>query len=178
MLSKTWFIGNHATHFNQKGNLKCAEALYHLNSDMDSIYGKLYVSGYELGQDIPYTVDAMREVFENHWQTQDDLLLIGDISERLMEAAIAAGTNLSNLRGVFVLYPVGMVALDMRKEMAKIILTLKKCGIPTYLIRDEAQFFASIEPTSHSLVPVHARIDNSLGLEYLCGLSDVAIGNM
>jgi len=70
-----------------------------------------------------------------------------------------------------------MVALDMRKEMAKIILTLKKCGIPTYLIRDEAQFFASIEPTSHSLVSVHARIDNSLGLEYLCGLSDVAIGN-
>ncbi|MFM7566999.1 MAG: hypothetical protein ACKO4K_09650 [Flavobacteriales bacterium] len=97
-------------------------------------------------------------------------VLVGDPTEWMVSGTIRAGIESNALLGVLFIYPVGMVAMDMRKELAGLILSLKKNNIPTYLIREPQVFFEAVEPN------VNAFVQSSLGegilpetLEYLCG---------
>lgn len=105
-------------------------------------------------------------------------MLIGDPTEWLMSGTIQAAIKTQCVSGVLFVYPVGMVALDMRKEMAELILSLKKSNIPTYLIRNPKSFFTAVEPKLNALVQsTQGHNDLPEEVEYLCGFpSPMAIG--
>jgi hypothetical protein len=124
---------------------------------------------------LPYLTEALQVALQKRMNQEESVVLVGDISERLMESAIYAGISCQKLVEVFVLYPVGMVALDVRKEMAEVILNLKKAHVPTFLIRDPALFFSFFEPNDVLFVRGNWSEEQREVVEYLCGQNEVEL---
>jgi hypothetical protein len=102
-------------------------------------------------------------------------ILIGDPSEWIVAAAITQYVQANSLAAVFFIYPVGMAALDSRKELAQVILQLKSNKVPTYLLREPELFFEGIEPNHLWFVKqLKDGVSKGSSIEYLCGLSQVS----
>ncbi len=130
---------------------------------LHSTLGEIPCASYEEAVIVQSTIGWLR--------SSPGFVLIGDPSEWLVSGTIKAALQAHNLRGVLLIYPVGMAALDLRKEMAELILLLKKNNIPTYLIRNPKSFFTSLEPQVNSFV--HSILSEGNlpeTLEYLCGM--------
>lgn len=103
-------------------------------------------------------------------ESSNPVVLLGDPSELLMQAAIEDSIKKNTLSGVMFLYPVGMTALDLRKEIASSIHQLKANNIPTYLCRDTESFFSDIEPNVNAFVhSLEQDVRPNSSIEYLCG---------
>lgn len=169
-----WLVGNHANSLAEK-NLTCTHVNYRLNASLDDCQGSISFSPDESVENLPYITEALQGALERKMQEEASMILVGDLSERLMEAAIHAGISCKKAVEVFVLYPVGMVALDVRKEMAEVILTLKKAQVPTFLIRNPSLFFSSFEPNAHPFVRANWTHEQREVVEYLCGQNEVVL---
>ncbi|MFM2038257.1 MAG: hypothetical protein RL432_1196 [Bacteroidota bacterium] len=178
MLENTscWLVGNHANSLAEK-NQNCRHVNYRLNASLEDSQGSISFSPDESMENLPYITEVLQGAFEERMQHETSLILVGDISERLMEAAIYAGISCKKAIEVFVLYPVGMVALDVRKEMAELILTLKKAKVPTFLIRNPSLFFSLFEPNAHPFVRANWTEEQYEVVEYLCGQNEVELNN-
>ena len=85
-------------------------------------------------------------------------------------AAIHSLIQMNKLTSVYFIYPVGMAALDSRKEIAEVVLLLKTKGISTFLIRDFNKLFAGTEPNERAFVErLKEQGSKSKLLVYLCG---------
>jgi len=171
-ISNWWFIGNHARAI-VKEDQPGTKVNYCLSQAIEDNHGSLSFSPTDNSDRVAYTTEALRNAIEERMKNQSEVLLMGDISERLMEAAIRAGVSSRSLKSVYILYPVGMVAFDCRKEMSEIILTLKKAQVPTFLIREPEAFFDSFEPNSSSFVEKCLGENHRGVAEYLCGIHGV-----
>ncbi len=101
-----------------------------------------------------YVLDELSfalSILINHNKELQNVLVLGDPSELFYQAFVFAKTNqnphfirqevqfiheLSHDAYVFV-YPVGMVAQNIRKEISQLVYVLKKCKQNTFLIRSE-----------------------------------------
>ncbi|MFM7724527.1 MAG: hypothetical protein ACKO7O_07025 [Bacteroidota bacterium] len=169
-----WLVGKHANSLAEK-NRTCVHVNYQLNASLDDCNGSISFSPDESIENLPYITEVLQGAIQERMHEETSVILVGDISERLMEAAIYAGISCNKALEVFVLYPVGMVALDIRKEMAEVILALKKAHVPTFLIRNPALFFSLFEPNSHSFVRANWTEDQREVVEYLCGQNEGAL---
>jgi hypothetical protein len=165
-------IGNHAK------SLVSSEAFHKLNSLLyepgaltEGAGGMLLDS--TTSASIPcesYTPESLAQAIEGTLSRSQQCIFIGDPSEWVVSAAITTYMQAKCLAAVFFIYPVGMAALDSRKELAQVILQLKSNQVPTYLIREPESFFEGIEP-NHSWVVTHLKdgISSGSSIEYLCG---------
>ena len=169
-----WLVGKHANSVAEK-NQTCMHVNYRLNVSLDDCNGSISFSPDESIENLPYITEVLQGAIEARMHQETSVILIGDISERLVEAAIYAGISCKKALEVFVLYPVGMVALDVRKEMAEVILTLKKAQVPTFLIRNPSLFFSLFEPNAHPFVRANWTEDQREVVEYLCGQNEVEL---
>ena len=166
-------IGNHAK------SLVSSEAFHNLNSlfyepggQTDGAGGMLLDSTKSVS--IPcqsYTPESLAQAIEGTLSRSQQYILIGDPSEWVVSAAIRTYVQANCLAAVFFIYPVGMAALDSRKELAQLILQLKSNQVPTYLIREPESFFEGIEP-NHLWVVTHLKdgVSSGSSIEYLCGI--------
>lgn len=97
-------------------------------------------------------------VIINHNKSLQNIIVIGDPSELLYQAFVFAKTNqnpnmikaevqfpnISNSDAFIFLYPVGMVAKNIRKEISQLIYVLKKFKKNTFLIRANSSIEAKI----------------------------------
>ena len=122
-----------------------------------------------------YTPEALANAIDLSIDNAAKHTLIGDPSEWIVAASITQYMHANSLTAVFFVYPVGMAALDSRKELAQLILTLKTNEVPTYLLREPVLFFEGIEP-NHSWFVTHFKegVSNGSSIEYLCGLSQAS----
>jgi hypothetical protein len=122
-----------------------------------------------------YTPESLANAIDICMDHSAKNILIGDPSEWIVAAAITQYVQANSLAAVFFIYPVGMAALDSRKELAQVILQLKSNKVPTYLLREPELFFEGIEP-NHSWFVKQLKDGVSKGssIEYLCGLSQVS----
>ena len=119
-----------------------------------------------------YTPESLANAIDISMGNAAKNILIGDPSEWIVAAAITQYVQANSLAAVFFIYPVGMAALDSRKELAQVILQLKSNEVPTYLLREPELFFEGIEP-NHSWFVTHLKggVSKGSSIEYLCGLS-------
>lgn len=169
-----WLVGNHANSLAEK-NETCTHVNYRLNTSLEDCNGSISFAPDVFMENLPYITEVLQGAIEERMQQETSVILVGDISERLMEAAIYAGISCKKALEVFVLYPVGMVALDVRKEIAEVILALKKAQVPTFLIRNPSLFFSLFEPNAHSFVRANWTEDQREVVEYLCGQNEVEL---
>ncbi len=166
-----WFVGNHAKGFlneNPKGNAQYLT--FKSDSFTEGSGGHLHCHGQEPVPCESYTPIGLSRALENIVPCFNNILLIGDPSEWLVSATIMSAMKKGNLSIVLLIYPVGMLALDSRKEMSELILELKKNHIPTYLMRDPVLFFKSVEPILNPIVKaIKKREKMGTKIEYLCG---------
>ncbi|NBO61808.1 MAG: hypothetical protein EBU82_12745 [Flavobacteriia bacterium] len=174
--TRCWLVGNHAN--SVAGKIQNGTHVnYRLNASLEDCNGSISFSPNEKEENLPYLTDALQGALEKRMSQEASVVLVGDISERLMEAAIHAGISCKKAVEVFVLYPVGMVALDVRKEMAEVILTLKKAEIPTFLVRNPSLFFSFFEPNDAPFVRGNWTEEQREVVEYLCGQNEVEQDN-
>ena len=122
-----------------------------------------------------YTPESLANAIDISMDYTAKHILIGDPSEWIVSAAITQHMLANSLAAVFFIYPVGMAALDSRKELAQLILQLKLNEVPTYLLREPALFFEAVEPNPSWFVKhVKAGVINGSSIEYLCGLSQAS----
>lgn len=122
-----------------------------------------------------YTPEALANAIDLSIDNAAKHILIGDPSEWIVAASITQYMHANSLTAVFFVYPVGMAALDSRKELAQVILTLKTNEVPTYLIREPELFFKGIEPNQLWLVnQLKDGVSEGISIEYLCGLSQAS----
>jgi hypothetical protein len=125
-----------------------------------------------------YTPESLANAIDISMDYRAKHILIGDPSEWIVSAAITQHMLANSLAAVFFIYPVGMAALDSRKELAQLILQLKLNEVPTYLLREPALFFEAVEPNPSWFVKhVKAGVINGSSIEYLCGLSQASEAN-
>jgi hypothetical protein len=125
-----------------------------------------------------YTPESLANAIDISMDYTAKHILIGDPSEWIVSAAITQHMLANSLAAVFFIYPVGMAALDSRKELAQLILQLKLNEVPTYLLREPALFFEAVEPNPSWFVKhVKAGVINGSSIEYLCGLSQASEAN-
>ena len=165
-------IGNHAK------SLVSSEVFDQLNSLMYEAGGLTEGAGGMLHDStattsIPcdgYTPDYLVKAMKGTLSDAQQYIIIGDPSEWIVSAAITTYMQSDSLAAVFFVYPVGMAALDSRKELAQLILQLKSNQVPTYLIRAPESFFKGIEP-NHLWVVTHLKdgVSSGSSIEYLCG---------
>jgi hypothetical protein len=125
-----------------------------------------------------YTPESLANAIDISMDYTAKHILIGDPSEWIVSAAITQHMLANSLAAVFFIYPVGMAALDSRKELAQLILQLKLNEVPTYLLREPALFFEAIEPNPSWFVKhVKAGVIKGSSIEYLCGLSQASEAN-
>ena len=119
-----------------------------------------------------YTPESLANVIDICMDHSAKNILIGDPSEWIVAAAITQYVQANSLAAVFFIYPVGMAALDSRKELAQVILQLKSNKVPTYLLREPEGFFEGVEPNLAWFVQqLQEGISMGTHIEYLCGLS-------
>lgn len=169
-----WLVGNHAQSFTEYITTN-RWVNYRLSPSLEHNHGTLSFSPTDREEEIVYTSEAMQKVLKTRMNDEAPFMLVGDISERIMGAAVHAGVSSERLIAVYLLYPLGMVALDVRKEMAEIILTLKKAQVPTFLIRKPEVFFKNLEPNPALNVRKFLQEEQRTSVEYLCGLSEVTM---
>ncbi len=122
-----------------------------------------------------YTPESLVNAIDVSMDQAAKNILIGDPSEWIVAAAITQYVRANSLAGVFFIYPVGMAALDSRKELAQVILQLKSNEVPTYLLREPGLFFEGIEPNQLWLVnQLKDGVSEGISIEYLCGLSQAS----
>lgn len=169
------FVGQHAEILSEGKRIANAHSL---TFDMASILAKkdaslrfdtlqvTFTDAYE----IPTLQAAIKSMLKASLQNEG-FVVFGDPSELFVNGTLRALMSLSLLEGCVFIYPVGMSALDMRKELSALILELKKTEIPTYLARNPKTFFDAFEPNLEALVYglTHREIPN-IDVEYLCGL--------
>ena len=125
-----------------------------------------------------YTPESLANAIDISMGNSAKNILIGDPSEWIVSAAITQHMLANSLAAVFFIYPVGMAALDSRKELAQLILQLKLNEVPAYLLREPALFFEAVEPNPSWFVKhVKAGVINGSSIEYLCGLSQASEAN-
>jgi len=103
-------------------------------------------------------------------------LIIGNPSELLFQSAIAAllenGNNAIKASIIILLYPIGMIGYDTRKELSDLIYLLKKNTIQTLLIRDsdtEIKAVCEIMLKDFSSQSIFYLENQIQGLEHLIG---------
>ncbi|MFM7594876.1 MAG: hypothetical protein ACKO4Y_01725 [Flavobacteriales bacterium] len=173
-------VGNHAR------SLVSSEVFQNLNSIIYEPGGIAEGSGgfirdSKKSNPIPcesYTLESLADAIDLSIDHAAKNILIGDPSEWIAAASITQCMHAKSLAAVFFVYPVGMAALDSRKELAQLILTLKMNEVPTYLIRDPELFFEGIEPNQPWLVnQLKDGICGGKSIEYLCGLAQASEAN-
>lgn len=171
-MSKIWSVGNHAyALLSDYSWEELGFITFSPGAPSEGNTGTLTISNQESTRPVAYVKEDLVRALQTDWKENEMVWMIGDISERVVDAALRAGAERKGLLGMLVLYPVGMAALDVRKEMSEIILFLKKNNIPTYLIREPNDFFAEDELNFSSLVEPFSEGGNTKSLEYLCGMN-------
>lgn len=171
-MSKIWSVGNHAyTLLSTFPWEELAFITFTQGAPKEGNLGTLTIANNQAANAVAYQKKDLALSLHADWKEEDKVWMIGDISERVVDAALQVATERNTLLGMLVLYPVGMVALDVRREMAEIILHLKKNNIPTYLIREPNAFFETAELNYSSLVEPFSEGGNTKYFEYLCGMS-------
>ena len=118
-----------------------------------------------------YTPNDLFESLNKFSTSSNKSIVIGDPSEWIVASALRQLNDRKALEAVFFIYPVGMAALDSRKELAQLILMLKNREIPTYLLRNPKEFFEGVEPNLSSFVRhFYQELAVEHGVEYLCGM--------
>lgn len=122
-----------------------------------------------------YTPEHLEKAIQVSINHNQKFILFGDPSEWIVSAAITTYMQGDFLAAVFFIYPVGMAALDSRKELAQLILQLKSSKVPTYLLRKPELFFRGIEP-NHSwfVTQLKEGVAKGSSIEYLCGLTQAS----
>jgi hypothetical protein len=121
---------------------------------------------------LSYTPESLADAINTSLDESSNTILIGDPSEWIMAAALSQYMDSKVLAAAFFVYPVGMAALDSRKELAQLILQLKSKDIPTFLLRNPEGFFEGVEPNLAWFVQqLQEGISMGTHIEYLCGLS-------
>jgi len=171
-MTKIWSVGNHAhTLLSIYTWEELSFITFTQGAPEEGNLGTLTISNQKSIRPVAYSKEDLSSALHEDWKENEMVWMIGDISERVVDAALRVGTDEKRLLGMLVLYPVGMAALDVRREMSEIILYLKKNNIPTYLIREPNDFFAQVELNFSTLVEPFSEGRNSKYFEYLCGMN-------
>ncbi len=119
-----------------------------------------------------------------YWNNFESVLLIGDPSELIFQSfLLVKNAYRSNLTyhadsvNLFI-YPIGMLALNIRKELAHLMYDIKKHNIPTFLIRKEEKDLSrifSIILSTNDVLSFQELADEIKGLEQLVHPSMSAI---
>lgn len=169
---KVQFIGNHANlYWKTHDTIPCESLVFKPSTTLESVGGNLCLNQTALYPVGTYERGCLREQIESLTSVTDRCILVGDPSELLVEASIDAGLNRKNLDAVFFVYPVGMAALDIRKEIAEMVWSLKKNEVPTFLIRFPERVFGANEPNLSTFVEALSDPQNMQDIEYLCGVN-------
>ena len=171
------FVGNHARSLVPSTEFKQLHTLIYEPGGLTESSGGFLHDSTKLTP-IPcesYTPESLANAIDVSMGNSAKNILIGDPSEWIVAAAITQYVQANSLAAVFFIYPVGMAALDSRKELAQVILQLKSNEVPTYLLREPELFFEGIEP-NHSWFVTHLKggVSKGSSIEYLCGLSQAS----
>ena len=168
------FVGQHAKILNEENGIAHRHSLTFENASihdnsmavlrLDALQ-KIFLDAYEIPT-LKLAIQSMlHEALPN-----EGCIVFGDPSELYVNATLRALMDASALIGCVFIYPVGMSALDMRKELSSLILELKRKEIPTYLARNPVAFFETFEPNLEALVyGLENREIPNVDVEYLCG---------
>lgn len=94
--------------------------------------------------------EFFRDKFPYYWNELSSVMIIGDPSELICQSFLLIKNEFSILDTNYVdsvnlfIYPVGMVAMNIRKELAELMYDLKKQNASTYLIRKEEKDLSRI----------------------------------
>jgi len=122
---------------------------------------QLILNGVSIDYNGKYVLDELAfalSVILNHNKSLQNILIVGDPSELLYQAFVYAKTNQNpnmikeevqflnpTVSDAFIfIYPLGMVAKDIRKEISQVIYVLKKFKKNTFLIRTKESDEASV----------------------------------
>jgi hypothetical protein len=173
---KVQFIGNHANlYLKTQGTIPCESMVFKPSTTIESAGGNLCLNQTSMFPVETYERGCLKEQIESLTSASDRCILVGDPSELLVEASIEAGLSHKNLDAVFFVYPVGMAALDIRKEIAEMVWSLKKNEVPTFLIRFPERVFGANEPNLSMFVKALSDPQNMQGIEYLCGVNQSSL---
>lgn len=167
-------VGNHAKSLIPRDVFSSVHSLTYVSGSVTEGTGGLLLDSSK-SNPIPcmsYTPESLADAINVSMDESSKTILIGDPSEWIMAAALTQYMDSKVLAAAFFVYPVGMAALDSRKELAQLILQLKSKNIPTFLLRNPEVFFEAFEPNLTWFVR-QLQEDISMGthIEYLCGLS-------
>ena len=159
-------LGNHGNLF--KGQLDnntelsvCTLVFKKRQAFVENDPHQLLLNGVSIDYNGKYVLDELAfalSVIVNHNKSLQNILIVGDPSELLYQAFVYAKTNQnpnmikeevqflnSTVSDAFIfIYPLGMVAKDIRKEISQVIYVLKKFKKNTFLIRTKESDEASV----------------------------------
>jgi len=167
------WVGNHAQAYFPKTSDVALQALRYEATQVYEGPGGFLVSSLnnERIACAAYTPNDIIESINKTSISSKKSIVIGDPSEWIVASALRQFIEQKTLVAVFFIYPVGMAALDSRKELAQLILLLKAREIPTYLLRIPNDFFQGVEPNLSSFVRYfYQELAVERGVEYLCGM--------
>ncbi|NBN98825.1 MAG: hypothetical protein EBV19_06240 [Flavobacteriia bacterium] len=149
---KVQFIGNHANlYWKTHDTIPCESLVFKPSTTLENVGGNLCLNQTALYPVGTYERGCLREQIESL-------------------TSVDVGLSRKNLDAVFFVYPVGMAALDIRKEIAEMVWSLKKNEVPTFLIRFPERVFGANEPNLSMFVEALSDPQNIQDIEYLCGL--------
>ena len=167
-------VGNHAKSLIPRDVFSSVHSLTYVSGSVTEGTGGLLLDSSK-SNPIPcmsYTPESLADAINVSLDESSKTILIGDPSEWIMAAALTQYMDSKVLAAAFFVYPVGMAALDSRKELAQLILQLKSKNIPTFLLRNPEVFFEAFEPNLTWFVrQLQEGISMGTHIEYLCGLS-------
>ena len=180
-----YLIGKHAN-LHKESFVKTSENFdlisisYEMSSPFESATNRIIVNDKYFDFDHDYELSALKNMFKKiisyDLSPCDSVLCIGDPSELLYQAFLLAKNeinfhnDLNNDSVNLFIYPVGMVALDIRKELSSLMYFLKKSNNPTFLIRKEEKDLRklfSIVANTISVLSFMELADEVKGLEQL-----------
>ena len=172
-MSELIFVGNHAKLELKEGKWSALQSISFVSDAQNENGGGYLVYGKRSNNKIEcnsYTLEDLKKSMELLFSHHDSIQLILDPTEWISVAAIHSLIQMNKLTSVYFIYPVGMAALDSRKEIAEVVLLLKTKGISTFLIRDFNKLFAGTEPNERAFVErLKEQGSKSKLLVYLCG---------
>ena len=147
-----YLLGTHANFYsniflNTNEDIEVVSISFKYANPFDSERNQIQINDTYHDFEGDYDLVGLSEFFKNilsyDLSTTDSSLCIGDPSELLYQAFLLVKNEhslhretMNNTVNLFI-YPVGMVAMDIRKELSSLMYTLKKFGNPTFLIRKE-----------------------------------------